>query len=224
MAVWIEKASAFIPFAFWINGTTKQPSDWASTLLYRCFNMNCSCALISFRKNGAPCTSPSVRMISASSQRFRRHMTAVPLLFGVSSVHSVAQHLFLPVPFSLCSVSGSLCCLTLHSHQSCCCLWIAILLWSKADLAAAQQACLWVLAVMLADLSVPAQAPFLLFVCYGKNRDRQRECVCVCVSCFYFGGWRVSWLWPALADTFIPQSDPPIPPDLWYQSLTDGAL
>lgn len=50
---------------------------------------------------------------------------------------------------------GSLWCLTLHSHQSCCCLWIAVLLWSKADLAAVQQACLWVLAEMLADLNIP---------------------------------------------------------------------
>ena len=65
--------------------------------------------------------------------------------------------------FSLCSVFGSLYCLTLHSHQSCCCLWIAILLWSKADLAAAQQACLWVLAAMLADPNVPAWAFFLSF-------------------------------------------------------------
>lgn len=31
-------------------------------------------------------------------------------------------------------------------------------------------------------------------------------------------------LLPALADTFIPQSDPPVPPNLGYQPLTDGEL
>lgn len=80
--------------------------------------------------------------------------------FCVSSVHSVAQnfvfvcHFFFPLLFFF--FFCSLCCPTLHSHQSCCCLWIAILLWSKAGLAGAQQACLWFLAMMLTDLNVPA--------------------------------------------------------------------
>lgn len=56
-------------------------------------------------------------------------------------------------------------------------------------------------------------------------------CICVCVCGFlvvvFFllpWGWRVSWPWPDFAHTFMPQSEPPIPPDLVYQPLTDGEL
>lgn len=145
--------------------TELQPSDSDSTLSRGCFNMNFYCTVMSHEKNIAlVCTKVELSHflhISVCSNDLRVYWWLQMLEDCCSSIVwwtlyrlSIQQLCicFILSLFSLCFVFGSLCCLTLYSHQSCCCLWIAVLLWSKADLAAEQQACLWVLATMHADL------------------------------------------------------------------------
>lgn len=126
-------------------------------------------------------------MISGFSRGFGLWRIVVPLLFVVSSVRSRAQHFV----FVLFALLLALCAARLSTvTKACCCLWIAVLLWSKADLAAAQQACLSVLAAMLADLNVPVSVfPLLFFrlfvcVCWGEE---EIENVCVCFLFFTSG-------------------------------------